>query len=107
MSPDQNQRTFVVRCRIEARVRCRSNNPARQITMIKDRAYWEAWEASTPLREPPDFARALALMSDFLEYARGLGVFPPSDPLEGIDHKIALARRLHVGTAVGKDRAGS
>ncbi|MGD1104862.1 MAG: hypothetical protein ABSA59_22685 [Terriglobia bacterium] len=73
--------------------------------MIKDRAYWEAWEAGAPLREPPDFERALALMDDFLEYARRLGVFPPSDPLEGIEHKIAVARKLHAGSAAGKDRA--
>jgi hypothetical protein len=75
--------------------------------MIKDRAYWEAWEASVPLREPPDFEGALALMDDFLEHARRLGVFPPSDPLEGIEHKIALARKLHVGRAAGKARDGS
>lgn len=75
--------------------------------MIKDRAYWEAWEAGAPLREPPDLARALALMDDFLDYARRLGVFPPSDPLEGIQHKITLARELHVGSAAGKDRARS
>jgi len=75
--------------------------------VIKDRAYWEAWEAGVPLREPPDFARALALMDDFLEYARRLGVFPPSDPMEGIEHKIALARKLHAGPAAGKDRARS
>ena len=75
--------------------------------MIKDRVYWAAWEAGGPLREPPDFQRALALMDDFLEYAHRLGVFPPSDPLEGIEHKIALARKLHVGTATGKDRACS
>ncbi len=73
--------------------------------MIKDRAYWEAWESGVPLREPPDFERALRLMDDFLEYARRLGVFPPFDPMEGIEHKITLARKLHVGTTAGKDRA--
>jgi hypothetical protein len=73
--------------------------------MIKDRAYWEAWESRGPLREPPDFERALALMDDFLHYARSLGVFPPSDPLAGIEHKIALARKLHAGPATGTDRA--
>lgn len=72
--------------------------------MIKDRAYWEAWETGNPLREPPDFERAIALMDDFLEYARRLGVFPPSDPLQGIEHKIALAGKLHAGPAAGKAR---
>jgi hypothetical protein len=70
--------------------------------MIKDRAYWESWESRGPLREPPDFERALAL--DFWDYARSLGVFPPSDPLAGIEHKIAMARKLHAGPATGPDR---
>jgi hypothetical protein len=70
--------------------------------MIEDRAYWEAWEAGGPLRDPPDFERALAIMDDFLEHARRLGVFPPSDPLEGIEHKIALAGKLHASPSAGK-----
>jgi len=70
--------------------------------MIKDRIYWEAWEANGPLREPPDFERASAIMDDFLDHARRLGVFPPSDPLEGIEHKIALAGKLHAHPAAGK-----
>jgi hypothetical protein len=73
--------------------------------MIRDRAYWEAWEAGAPLRDAPDFERALAIMDDFLEYAHRLGVFPPSDPLEGIEHKITLARNLHAGPVAGKYRA--
>ena len=75
--------------------------------MIKDRAYWEAWEAGGPLREPPNFERVLALMDDFLAYARRLGVFPPSDPMEGIEHKIALAKKLHADPVARKDRARS
>jgi hypothetical protein len=73
--------------------------------MIKDRAYWEAWESRGPLRTSPDFKRALALVDDFRDYARSLGVFPPSDPLAGIEHKIALVRKLHAGPVAGEDRA--
>jgi hypothetical protein len=73
--------------------------------MIKDRAYWEIWESKGPLREPPDFERALKLMDDFREYARSLGVFPRPDPLAGIEHKITLARKLNAGQAAGTDRA--
>ena len=70
--------------------------------MINDRAYWDAWEAAGPLSEPPDHERALAIMDDFLEQALRLGVFPPSDPLEGIEQKIALAGKLHAGPSSGK-----
>lgn len=72
--------------------------------MIKDRAYWEAWEANGPLREPPDLQRALVLIDDFLAYARLMGVLPPANPLQGIEHKIELARKLHAGTPAGGHR---
>ncbi len=72
--------------------------------MIKDRAYWEAWELRGPLREPPDFEHALQLMDDFREYARSMGVFPPSNPLEGIEHKIEWVRKLHAGPPPGTNR---
>jgi len=70
--------------------------------MIADRSYWEAWEADGPLREPPNFELALAIMDDFLDHARRLGVFPPPDPLEGIEYKIALAGKLHANPSAGK-----
>ena len=60
--------------------------------MIKDRAYWEAWERQGPLRERLDPQRALKLADAMYEYARSLGVFPPADPLEGLETKIAIAR---------------
>lgn len=64
------------------------NHPA----MINDRAYWEAWESQGPLREPLDPQRAIRLGDAMYEYARALGAFPPADPLEGLETKIAIAR---------------
>jgi hypothetical protein len=43
-------------------------------------------------------------MDDFRDYALSLGVFPPRDPLAGIEHKIALARKLNAGPTAGTDR---
>lgn len=64
--------------------------------MIKDRAYWEAWEMQGPLREPLTPEQAFALCDAMYEYARSLGVFPSADPLEGLEAKIAMARAVNV-----------
>jgi hypothetical protein len=63
--------------------------------MIKDRAYWEAWERQGPLRERLTPEQAFALNDAMYEYAKSLGVFPPADPLEGIETKIALAGAIN------------
>jgi hypothetical protein len=60
--------------------------------MIKDVAFWEAWEREFLRNEPVDFARNLRLLDAMYEHARLLGVFPPADPLEGIEVKIRMAR---------------
>jgi len=75
--------------------------------MIKDTAYWEAWEAQGPLRERLDPDRALKLADAMYEYARSLGVFPPADPLAGLETKIALARIVNVLSPSGTDRPRS
>jgi hypothetical protein len=64
--------------------------------MIKDRAYWEAWELQGPLRERLDLERAFELCDAMYEYAKSLGVFPPADPLEGIETKIRMARVINL-----------
>ncbi len=66
--------------------------------MIKDTALWHAWEDEFARSRPPDFHRNLALVESMLEHARKLGAFPRSDPLEGIEVKIRLARVLNVPT---------
>jgi hypothetical protein len=63
--------------------------------MIKDIAYWESWERQRPLRERLTPEQAFALNDAMYEYAKSLGVFPPADPLEGIETKIALARAIN------------
>ena len=75
--------------------------------MIKDRAFWSAWEMQGPLRETLDPLKALALCDAMYEYARSLGVFPPGDPLAGLDAKISLARKVNVHSAFGTHRPRS
>jgi hypothetical protein len=59
--------------------------------MIKDRAYWEAWESQGTRRKPLDPQRALKGAEVRYEHARSSGVFPPTDALAGLETKIALA----------------
>jgi hypothetical protein len=72
--------------------------------MIKDRDYWQQWEENGPLREPLDYQRNLRLFEAMLSLARTLGVWPPSDPLEGLDTKIRMARMLNARSAARADR---
>ena len=72
--------------------------------MIKDVAYWRAWEDEYLRKEPVDYARNVALIESMYEHARKLGVFPPADPLEGIEVKIRLAQALNAPTNSGTNR---
>jgi len=68
--------------------------------MIKDVAFWEAWELEYLRNEAVDFARNLRLLDAMYEHARLLGAFPPANPLEGIEVKIRMAQILnHVSAA--------
>jgi hypothetical protein len=76
--------------------------------MIKDRHYWEAWEAQGPLREPVNFQQNLRLFQAMYDWARKLGALPPADPLAGLETKIRVARILnHVRGPAGTDRSGT
>ena len=74
--------------------------------MIKDRAYWEAWEARVLLNQPADFHPNLALVESMYEHARKIGALPGADPLEGIDTKIRVARVVNVPTNSGTNGLG-
>jgi hypothetical protein len=64
--------------------------------MIRDIEKWQAWEEEYVGSTPPNHAQNLKIAEALLEEARRLGVFPPKDPLEGIEHKIEFARALNV-----------
>lgn len=75
--------------------------------MIKDVAYWEAWEREYVRNQRVDFKRNLELMDAMYEHARLLGAIPPANPLEGIEVKIRLARVVNaqVRKYPGTDRS--
>ena len=75
--------------------------------MIKDRSRCERCESEMRRREVPDYMQNLRLLEALYEEARFLGHFSLSDPLEGLDVKIRIARVINVSTAPGEDRSRS
>ena len=75
--------------------------------MIKDAAFWEAWEDDFIRSRPADLARNTALLDAMYEQARAMGIFPLADPLEGIEVKIRIAQALNVRTTPRTDRTRS
>jgi hypothetical protein len=75
--------------------------------MVRDRAFWEAWEAHYIASQPPDFPRNLQLLEGMYELARTMGVFPLANPLEGLETDIRVAKALNVSTASGNYRPES
>lgn len=63
--------------------------------MIKNREMWEAWEREYKRRTPVDPVENIRIAEGMFELARKLGKFPPSDPLQGIELKIRLAKALN------------
>ena len=63
--------------------------------MIKDQAYWEAWERRGPLSESLTPEQAFALNDAMYEYVKCLGPISPAEPLEGLETKIRIARAIN------------
>lgn len=64
--------------------------------MIRNPEKWREWEESGPLSEPADFKKNLQIVDAMYQFARSLGVFPPKDPLDGIEADIRIAKALNV-----------
>lgn len=60
--------------------------------MVRNRRELERLEKELIRREPVDIAKNFRLVSAMCREARALGVFPPKDPLEGIEINIKIAR---------------
>ncbi len=58
------------------------------------RTLMPAFEARLAAREPASLARALAIADALVEEARVLGVWPPADPLGGVDVDVRIAVAL-------------
>ncbi len=63
--------------------------------MIENIEIWEAFKRDLIRNTPPDYAKNAAIVEALLEEARLLGVWPPDDPLEGIEVDIRLARIIN------------
>lgn len=73
--------------------------------MIKDVKLWSNWEANSPFRAPLDFQQNLRLLEGMYKLACSLRVFPPADPLAGLETDIHMARVINVRGAAGADRS--
>ena len=64
--------------------------------MIKNTSVWKQFEDDL-VRETPQlsFPESLRLLEAMWDEGRKLGVLPPSDPLEGIEVDIEIARVLN------------
>lgn len=72
--------------------------------MIRRTRALDRFELAELRRIPADHLRGLRLVEAMLVEARQLGVWPPRDPLEGIEHDVALAKAIHALRATGEDR---
>lgn len=64
--------------------------------MIQNAKIFYEWENRWIANDRLMLEQKFRILNGMYEEARSLGVFPPKDPLEGIDHKIYFARALNV-----------
>ncbi len=64
--------------------------------MVRNLQLLRAFEDALARRTPVDHLQNLRLVEAMLEEARELGVWPPPDPLEGIETDIRVARIVNV-----------
>ena len=67
--------------------------------MIRSRRFLEKWEKEHLRQETSDFFHNLRIFEGLYEEARALGALPLKNPLEGLESKVRLARRLNVSRA--------
>jgi len=64
--------------------------------MIRNARLLRDFEDELARRTPADHRGNLRVAEALLEHARRLGVWPPADPLEGIEVDVRVARMTHV-----------
>ena len=64
--------------------------------MIKNRKMLEEFEKQLAKREKVNIKRNFRIIDKMVEYARSLGLWPPEDPLEGIEKDIKVAKVLRM-----------
>ena len=68
----------------------------RDSCMIRNVEKWRKWEDDYIAPERDSHADSLRLADSMIALAAQFGVFPPLDPFDGMEHKIALAKALNV-----------
>ncbi len=63
--------------------------------MIKDKKLWEKFEVEFTRNENLTIEQKFKILEAMLEEAKSFGVWPPKDPLEGIEVDIKLARAIN------------
>ena len=63
--------------------------------MIRDKKLWEKFEIEFTRNENLTIEQKFKILEAMLEEAKSLGVWPPKDPLEGIEVDIKLARAIN------------
>ncbi len=63
--------------------------------MIRDKRKWRQFEREFAREEELTIEQKYKILNALLQEAWTLGVFPPKDPLEGIEVKIKVARIIN------------
>ena len=63
--------------------------------MIKDEQRWRQFKRELIRSQELTIEQKYKILNALLHEARALGVFPPKDPLEGIEIKIKLAKIIN------------
>ncbi len=70
--------------------------------MIRDKDFFEKWERRQMKKESPNYLRNLSIFEALVAEAKLLGVWPPTDPLEGIEVDLKIAQVINVLKPSGK-----
>ena len=69
---------------------------AEELIMIKDVQYYETWERQWKEKEGRlPYDKAIRMLEALWQEGLRLGVLPPSNPLDGIETEIRIARILN------------
>jgi hypothetical protein len=67
--------------------------------MIRDDKHFREWESRWLANDTLTLIQKFRLLDGMYEEAKGLGIIPAQDPLEGIQFKTQLAKDLNVRRA--------
>lgn len=63
--------------------------------MVKNTEELREFERKLVRSEKPDYLRNVRILNALRREAVALGVFPPSDPLDGIELKVRIAKAIN------------